>query len=176
MAVPTTTTVWTADPASCLPPHSGRGRRPVRPSREAVRSGAELAAGRPADAWRRLPVREGAVGPLVFAFAAVRVGAVGHRKAGPPIGVLIRRSREAEPEVKSYVSDGDAATPLGVLAGVACTRPRVADFLEDSQSSLGMAQYEARSWVGGHPHRAPVGWAHLFVALTRLRLETKSRA
>jgi SRSO17 transposase len=176
MEVPTTTTVWTADPASCLPPHSGRGRRPVRPSREAVRSVAEVAAGLPADAWRRLQVREGAVGPLVFEFAAVRAWAVRHRRPGPPIWVLIRRSLEAEPEVKYYVSNGDAATPLGVLAEVACTRHQVEDFLEDSKSYLGMAQYETRSWVGWHHHMALVGLAHLFVVLTRLRLKKKSRA
>jgi SRSO17 transposase len=176
MEVPTTTTVWTADPASCLPPHSGRGRRPRRPSREAVRSVAELAAGLPAEAWRRLQVREGAVGPLVFEFAAVRAWAVRHRKPGPPIWVLIRRSLEAEPEVKYYVSNGDAATPLGVLAGVACTRHRVEDFLEDGKSYLGMAQYETRSYVGWHHHMTLVGLAHLFVVLTRLRLKKKSRA
>jgi SRSO17 transposase len=176
MEVPTTTTVWTADPASCLPPHSGRGRRPVRPSREAVRSVAELAAGLPADAWQRVQVREGAVGPLVFEFAAVRAWAVRHRKPGPPIWVLIRRSLEAEPEVKYYVSNGDAATPLGVLAEVACTRHQVEDFLEDSKSYLGMAQYETRSWVGWHHHMALVGLAHLFVVLTRLRLKKKYRA
>jgi SRSO17 transposase len=176
MEVPTTTTVWTADPASCLPPHSGRGRRPRRPRRDAVRSVAELAAGLPAEAWRRLQVREGAVGPLVFEFAAVRAWAVRHRKPGPPIWVLIRRSLEAEPEVKYYVSNGDEGTPLGVLAEVACTRHQVEDFLEDGKTYLGMAQYETRSWVGWHHHMALVGLAHLFVVLTRLRLKKKSRA
>jgi SRSO17 transposase len=175
MEVPTTTTVWTADPASCVPPYSGRGQPPRRPSREAVRSVTELAAGLPADAWHRLQVRDGAVGPLVFEFAAVRAWAVRHRQPGPPIWVLIRRSLEAEPEVKYYVSNGDAATPLGVLAGVACTRHQVEDFLEDSKSYLGMAQYETRSWVGWHHHMTLVGLAHLFVVLTRLGLKKKSR-
>jgi SRSO17 transposase len=175
MEVPTTTTVWTVDPASCVPPYSGRGQPPRRPSREAVRPVAEVAAGLPAEAWRRLRVREGAVGPLVFEFAAVRAWAVRHRKPGPPIWVLIRRSLEAEPEVKYYVSNGDEATPLGVLAGVACTRHQVEDFLEDSKSYLGMAQYETRSWVGWHHHMTLVGLAHLFVVLARLGLGKKSR-
>jgi SRSO17 transposase len=176
MEVPTTTTVWTVDPASCLPPYSGRGRQPSRPSRDAVRSVAELAAGLPAESWRRLQVREGAVGPLVFEFAAVRAWAVRHRKPGPPIWVLIRRSLEEQPEVKYYVSNGDAATPLGVLATVACTRHQVEDFLEESKSYLGMAQDETRSYVGWHHHMTLVGLAHLFVVLTRLRLKKKCRA
>jgi SRSO17 transposase len=176
MEVPTTTTVWTVDPASCVPPYSGRGQPPRRPSRAAVCSVAELAAGLPAAAWRRLQVREGAVGPLVFEFAAVRVWAVRHRRAGPPIWLLVRRSLEAEPEVKYYVSNGDAATPLGVLALVACSRHRVEEFFEDCKSYLGMAQYETRSYVGWHHHMSLVGLAHLFVTLTRRRLQKKWRS
>ena len=171
MEVPTTTTVWTADPASCVPPYAGRGQPPRRPSREAVSSAAELAKGLPADAWQRLQVREGAVGPLVFEFAAVRAWAVRHRKPGPPIWVLVRRSLEETPEVKYYVSNGEAETPLGVLALVACTRHQVEDFFEDSKGYLGLAQYETRSWVGWHHHMTLVGMAHLFVGLTRLRLK-----
>ncbi len=59
MEVPTTTTVWTADPASCIPPYSGRGQPPKCPNRAAVCSVAELAAGLPADAWQRLQVARG---------------------------------------------------------------------------------------------------------------------
>jgi SRSO17 transposase len=171
MEVPTTTTVWAADPASCIPPYSGRGQPPKRPRRAAVCSVAELAARLPADGWRAMQVREGAVGPLVFEFAAVRAWAVRHRKPGPPIWVLIRRSLEEEPEVKYYVSNGDAETPLGVMALVACTRHRVEDFFEDCKSYLGMAQYETRSWFGWHHHMTLVGLAHLFVTLTRRRLQ-----
>ena len=105
----------------------------------------------------------------------MRVWAVRHREPGPPIWVLIRRSLEEEPEVKYYVSNGDAETPLAVLALVACTRHRVEDFFEDCKGYLGMAQYETRSWVGWHHHMTLVGLAHLFVTLTRRRLKKKSR-
>ena len=176
MEVPTTTTIWTSDPACCVPPYTGRGQPPRRPSREAVSSVAALAAGLPADAWQGLQVREGAVGPLVFEFAAVRAWAVRHRKPGPPIWVLVRRSLEETPEVKYYVSNGDAETPPGVLALVACTRHQVEDFFEDGKGYLGLAQYETRSWVGWHHHMTLVGLAHLFVTLTRLRLKKKSRS
>jgi SRSO17 transposase len=174
--VPTRTTVWTADPAGCVPTSSGRGRPPKRPARESVLSVAALAADLPEGAWLRLQVREGAVGPLVFEFAAVRVWAVRHRQPGPPIWVLIRRSLEEDPEVKYYVSNGDTETPLSVMALVACTRHRVEDFLEDTKGYLGLSQYETRSWVGWHHHMTLVGLAHLFVSVTRLRLKKKSRA
>ena len=70
--VPVNTTVWTEDPASCVPPYSGRGQPPKRPTREAVRSVAAVGAGLAAGGWSRRRVREGAKGPLAFEFAAVR--------------------------------------------------------------------------------------------------------
>ena len=73
--VPVNTTVWTEDPASCVPPYSGRGQPPKRPTREAVHSVAAVGAGLPAESWSRLRVREGAKGPLAFELAAVRAWA-----------------------------------------------------------------------------------------------------
>jgi SRSO17 transposase len=174
--VPVTTAVWTADPASCVPASSGRGRPPTAPARDAVRTVAALAAELPGSAWQALQVREGAVGPLVFEFAAVRCWSMRHRKPGPPAWLLIRRSLEEAPEVKYYISNAEAETPLGTLALVACTRHRVEDFFEDGKSYLGMAQYETRSWTGWHHHMTLVALAHLFVTLARQRLKKKSRS
>jgi SRSO17 transposase len=171
LEVPVTTAVWTADPVGCVPAYSGRGRKPTAPSRDDVRTVAQVAAGLTASAWKALQVREGAVGPLVFEFAAVRVWGLRPRKPGPPSWLLIRRSLGEEPEVKYYVSNADAETPLSTLALVACTRCRVEEFFEDCKGYLGMTQYETRSWIGWHHHMALVGLAHLFVTLARKRLQ-----
>jgi SRSO17 transposase len=173
--VPVTTTVWTADPAGCVPAYSGRGQPPKRPTREGVKSVAAVAAGLPTAAWQTLKVREGACGPLVFQFAAVRVWAMRDQRPGPPAWLLVRRSLEATPEVKYYISNGEAETPLKVLALVACTRHRVEEYLGESKTYLGMAQYETRSYVGWHHHMALVAVAHLFVTLTRMRLKKSRR-
>jgi SRSO17 transposase len=132
--VPVTTAVGTADPASCVPASSGRGRPPTAPARDAVRTAAAVAAELPGSAWQALQVREGAVGPLVFEFAAVRCWSMRHRKPGPPAWLLIRRSLEEAPEVKYYISNAEAETPLATLALVACTRHRIEDFFEDGKS------------------------------------------
>jgi SRSO17 transposase len=174
--VPASTTAWTEDPSASVPPYGGRGRPASRPSRESVRGVAEVAASLGPEAWRTIRVRQGAKGPLGFEFAAVRVWAVRHRKPGPPAWLVIRRSLEPEPEVKHYVSNADVATPLEVLAGVACTRHEVEDYLEDGKSYLGMAQYETRSYVGWHHHMSLVAMAHLFVTLTRRALGKKRRS
>jgi SRSO17 transposase len=174
--VPASTTVWTEDPSASVPPYGGRGRPASRPSRESVRGVAEVAASLGPEAWQSIRVRQGAKGPLGFEFAAVRVWAVRHRKPGPPVWLVIRRSLEPEPEVKYYISNGDAATPLGVMAEVACTRHAVEDYFEDGKSYLGMAQYETRSYVGWHHHMSLVAMAHLFVTLTRRALGKKRRS
>ena len=176
LEVPTTTNVWTVDPATCVPAPGARGRRPTAPTREGVLSVAAVAAGLPAGAWQPMKVREGSVGPLVFEFAAVRAWAMRDRKPGPPVWLLIRRSMEEAPEVKYYISNGDAGTTVEVLALVACSRFRVEEFFEACKSYLGMAQYETRSYVGWHHHMALVAVAHLFVTLTRVRLKKSRRA
>jgi SRSO17 transposase len=175
LEVPVTTTVWTEDPAGCVPAYGGRGQPPKRPTREGVKSVATVAAGLPAGAWQALKVREGACGPLVFEFAAVRAWAMRDRRPGPPVWLVIRRSLEATPEVKYYISNGEAETPLKVLALVACTRHRVEEYLGEAKTYLGMAQYETRSYVGWHHHMALVAVAHLFVTLARVRLKKSRR-
>ena len=117
--VPVTTTVWTQDPASCVPAYSGRGRVPTLPGRESVRSVVDVISDLEPGRWQRLCVGRGAKWPLVYDFAAVRAWAVRHGRAGAPVWVLVRRSLEAKPEVKYYISNGDEQTPLEVLARVA---------------------------------------------------------
>src|SRR4051794_3431975 len=164
--VPVTTTVWTEDPAACVPPYGGRGRVPTRPSRASVRSVVAVASALPSARWQVVQVRPGAKGPLAFEFATVRVWAVRHGAAGPPIWLLVRRSLEETPEIKYYVSNADATTALEVLAQVACTRHEVEAYFEDAKSYLGMAQYETRSWIGWHHHMSLVAIAHLFITMT----------
>ncbi len=173
MDVPSTTTVWTQDPASEMPPYEGRGRRPTRPRRDSVRSVKAIAESLPADAWHAYQMREGACGPLVFEFAALQVWAVRHGQAGPPIWLMIRRSLADKPEVKYYVSNAAAEVRLETLALVSGCRFRVEEYLEDGKSHLGMAQYEARGWASWHHHMSLVAIAHLLVTLTRMQLKKK---
>ena len=119
-------------------------------------------------------MREGACGPLVFEFAALRVWAVRHGQAGPPIWLMIRRSLAAKPELKYYVSNAAAEVQLETLALVSGCRFRVEEYLEDGKSHLGMAQYEARGWASWHHHMSLVAIAHLLVTLTRIQLKKKT--
>jgi SRSO17 transposase len=174
--VPVSTTVWTKDPATQIPEYTGRGRRPVRPARDSVRSVVEVAAALPATAWRVLCLRAGSGAPVVFEFAAVRVWAVRDHGPGPAVWLLVRRPVGGGPpeEVKYYLSNAPAETPLETLALVSGCRIRVEEYFEDGKMYLGMAQYEVRSWAGWHHHMALVAVAHLLVSRVRLRLQKKS--
>lgn len=175
MEVPVSTTVWTKDPATEIPPYSGRGQPPSRPRRDSVRTVRQVAESLPPSAWQTLQLRRGAKGPLAFEFAAVRVWQVRHRKPGPPSWLLIRRSLEPKPEVKYYISNAEAHVPLGTLAQVTGVRWRVEELFEECKGYLGMGHYEARAWTSWHHHMALVAVAHLFLTLTRLRLKKRRR-
>ena len=175
MEVPVSTTVWTKDPATEIPPSVSQGQPPSRPRRDSVCSVRDVAASLPESAWQTLQLREGAQGPVMFEFAAVRVWQVHHRKPGPPSWLVIRRSLEAKPETKYYISNADADVPLATLAAVTGVRWRVEEFFEDGKGSLGMRDYQARSWTSWHRHMALVAVAHLFVTVTRIRLKKTSR-
>ena len=179
--VPVSTTVWTVDPQTQVPPHEGRrGPAATLPPRDRVRQHVrtvrDLAQSLPAAAWQVLQLRAGAKGPLAFAFARLRVWAVRHRKPGPNCWLLLRRSLEPDGEVKHYISNAAAEEPLETMALVTGTRYRVEEFFEESKGYLGMAQYEARAWSSWHHHMSLVALAHLFVTLTRVRFKKNSRA
>jgi SRSO17 transposase len=172
--VPSNTTVWTEDPSTQIPsPPAGRGRPTTQPSRASVRSVRAIAAGLPKSAWQALQLRSGGKGPLVFEFARRRVWAVRHRRPGPACWLLLRRSLEANAEVKYYVCQAAADEPLATMALVTGTRYRVEEYFEEGKGYLGMAQYEARGWESWHHHMSLVALAHLFVTQTRLRLKKK---
>lgn len=152
--VPANTTVWAEKPLRQTPD-------------ELVWQVRQLAATIPAEKWRVIQLREGAKGPVAFEFARLRVWAVRHRRAGPELWLVIRRSLERVPEVKYYLSNADRDVPLEIKAPVTGWRWRVEEFFEDGKGHLGMAHYEARSWTSWHHHMSLVALAHLYVTQTR---------
>ena len=164
---PVTTTFWMVDPATQVPADTGSGRPHTQPSREHVRSAREIIATLPADAWRPIKLREGAKGPLVFEYAALRVWAVRHTRPGPAVWLVLQRSVDNAAEVKVWVSNAGERTPLDLLAQAGGARFRVELFFEEAKGELGMGHYEARAWTSWHHHMALVAMAHLFATLVR---------
>jgi SRSO17 transposase len=156
--VPADTTVWP--------------EKPLRERPDAfVWQVRDLARTIPAKAWQVVQLREGEKGPLAFEFTRLRVWSVRHRRAGPQVWLVIRRSLEPTPEVKYYLSNAAADMPVKTMALVTGSRWRVEEFFEDAKGQLGMADYEARSWTSWHHHMSLVALAHLYVMQVRRELK-----
>jgi SRSO17 transposase len=162
------TVVWTVDPASLPGAYPGpKRRRKLGCYRyREVQSVEKVAADLPEAAWHAMVLREGAKGPLVHEFAAVRVWAMRHYKPGPPIWLLLRRTTE-KTDLKYYVSNANQDTPWQEIALAGAARWRVEEVFQDGKMHLGMADYEARSWNSWHHHMSLVALAHLYVTLTK---------
>jgi hypothetical protein len=174
-----------ARPQTWLPPRnpSGKGRTPVRRRRHPdspppLRVDA-LAAQLPATAWRRYRVLEGARGPLVADCAALRAVAVRDGLPGPEVWVVLRRPlAEAgeRPELKSYLANAAADTPLATLVRISGLRWPIESCFEEGKEEVGLDQYELRFWRGWHHHMTMVLLAHHFLVRLRLRLAERGGA
>ena len=173
--VPVSTLVWRERPETEVPSakHSGRP-----PSRSRVVAEAppplpvdQVAAELPLSAWRKRRVKEGEKGPIEAHFARQRVVAVRDKLPGPEVWVVFRRSLGDPPELKVFLSNAPTDTRLGDLVRVSGMRWPIESCFEEAKGSLGMADYQTRSWRGWHHHMTLVILALHF--LVRLRLKHK---
>ena len=176
--VPHTTRVWEVRPTTHIPPWRGRGRRPqwerVVAGTPEARTVLGVAGALPAEAWTRQTIKEGSQGPMVAAFAAIRVVAVRDTLPGPAVWVVLRRHLETG-ELKTYVCNAPLDTTLATLGHMSGMRWPIETCFEDSKQLLGMGDYEVRSWTGWHHHMPLVILAHFFVVRMRLRFKKKPR-
>jgi SRSO17 transposase len=172
--VPPTTRVWRERPATHVPPWRGRGRRPQRErlvaGAPAGRTGLEVAAALPVEAWSRQTIKEGSQGPMVAECAAMRVIAVRDALPGPDVWLVLRRHMETG-ELKTYLCHAPRDTALETPVRMSGMRWPIATCFEDRKPLLGMGDYAVRSWPGWHHHMTLVMLAHFFVVRLSLRLK-----
>jgi SRSO17 transposase len=176
--VPHDTQVWRQRPATAVPAWSGQGRKPTRTRVLAGEAKpaevAQLAAGLPADGWVRRTIKEGSKGPLVARFAALRVIAVREGLPGPEVWLVLRRN-VLTGELKTYLCNAPAATPLAPLVRLSGMRWPIETCFEEGKQYLGMGDYEVRSWRGWHHHITLCILAHFFLVRTCRRLKKTPR-
>jgi SRSO17 transposase len=176
--VPHDTRVWEQRPALVCPTWAGQGRPPTRlrvPEAEpAPIPVAQVAAGLPAQCWRRQTLKEGSQGPLLARFARVRVSAGREGLPGPDVW-LVLRSHVGTGELKTYLSNAPATTTLAIWAWVSGMRWPIETCCENGKQYLGMGAYEVRSWRGWHHHMTLVILAHFLLVRLRLRLKKSPR-
>jgi SRSO17 transposase len=177
--VPHPTRVWDVRPATHIPIWGGRGRQPHRPRLVAGASDArpvlEVATSLPPEAWSRQTITEGSQGPMVAEFAAYRVIAIRDALPGPDVWLVLRRHLETG-ELKTYLCNAPADTPLATQVRMSGMRWPIETCFEDRKQLLGMGDYEVRSWAGWHHHLTLVILAHFFVVRMHLRLKKSARS
>jgi len=173
--VPHNTQVWETRPRTAVPEWGGQGRRPTQmrlvaeePAPEQVD---EIAATIPVGTWKPYLIKEGSKGPMVAEFAFRRVVEVRNQLPGREVWLVLRRSLEEEPELKTYLSSAPAGTPDTALVRMAGMRWPVETALEDGKDGLGMGDYMVRSWIGWHHHMTECILAHHFLVRVQKRLK-----
>ena len=160
VGIKSTNTVW-APGTRALPPaaNTGRGRRPVRPVRDAANkpvSVEQLALGLPAEAWRQIGWRQGTNEKLSGRFARVRVRSAHDRDVAtekiPEEWLLIEWPEDEEKPTKYWLSTLREKITFTHLVHMAKLRWRIErDYLELKQE-IGLGHFEGRGWRGFHHH------------------------
>ena len=173
--MPHDTRLWLRRPTTAVPVWSGRGRRPRKvrlvPGEPAPQRVDQLAAALPPEAWHPYLIKEGSKGPLVAEFAFQRGVAVRAGLPGPDVWIVFRRAVGEQPELKVYLSNAPAHTPVAALVRVAGMRWPIETAFEESKGGLGLDHYEVRSWLGWHHHMTLCLLAHHFLVRARLRVK-----
>jgi SRSO17 transposase len=160
-----------AMPASWVPPARSKmgptpRRRRLQPDSPRAVAVETLVAQVPASAWQRYRILEGAQGPLLADFAALRVVARRDKLPGPTVWLLIRRSVPEpgeDPVLKFYLSNASAELPLQALVWASGMRWPIERCFTESKDELGLDHYECRFWRGWHHHMTLVILAHHFL-------------
>jgi SRSO17 transposase len=172
--VPENTRLWTQRPVTQVPPWSGRGRKPQRlvvpAGQPSPRPVSEMAQALPMKSWNRHSIKEGSKGPIFADFAALRVLAVRNGLPGPDVWLVLRRNLETA-EVKYYLCNAPAETPLSELVRISGLRWPIETCFEEGKQYLGMGHYEVRSWTGWHHHLTLCILAHHLIVRVQLKLK-----
>ena len=115
--------------------------------------------------WQNRKLAEGEKGPIVAAFARVRVYLSPERTVPSERWLLLRNNPDAQ--IKYALSNAPEDIPMTCLIRVSIARWPIERCFQEGKSELGLDHYEHRSWPAWHRHMRLVFLAQLF--LLRLR-------
>ena len=122
--------------------------------------------------WQTHKVDEGEKGPIVAAFARVRVYLSAERTAQSERWLVLRN--DADGRIKYALSNAPENLEMCEFVRVSRARWPIERCFEEDKSELGLDHYEHRSWTAWHRHMRLVFLAQLF--LVRLQLKYKKNA
>jgi len=122
--------------------------------------------------WQTHKVAEGEKGPIVAAFARVRVYVKAERTAENERWLVLRNDPDGQ--LKYFLSNASEEIAMNELVRVSAARWPIERCFEEDKSELGLDHYEHRSWTAWHRHMRLVFLAQLF--LLRLRRKFKKNS
>jgi SRSO17 transposase len=122
--------------------------------------------------WQTHKISEGEKGPIVAAFARVRVYLSAERTPESERWLLLRN--DASTKIKYALSNAPQETPMTELVRVSGARWPIERCFQEDKSELGLDHYEHRSWTAWHRHMRLVFLAQLF--LLRLQIKFKKNS
>jgi SRSO17 transposase len=162
--------IYLQDPAPIVPrARSKRGRKPSRLKAQTKPIQVhEWVQQQPDEAWRRLTIRDTTKGKLRVDMLHQRVWLWDGKATQAKHWHLIVRREVNGSKIKYSLSNAPANTALKRLAYMQAQRYWVERSFQDSKSSCGMSDYQARSWLSWHHHMALIMMAMLFILEQRL--------
>lgn len=122
-------------------------------------------------AWQRLSAGEGAQGPRLDAWAAIRIER--HMPEGTGFWLLARRSIRDPTQIAYDYVFGPANTTRDEMVAVAGKRRTIEGALEAAKGEVGLDEYEVRRWQSWYRHVTHALLADAFLAVTRRQTSAK---
>jgi SRSO17 transposase len=122
--------------------------------------------------WQTHKVAEGEKGPIVAAFARVRVYVKPERTVESERWLVLRNDPDGQ--IKYFLSNAPEDIAMSELVRVSAARWPIERCFQENKSELGLDHYEHRSWTAWHRHMRLVFLAQLF--LLRLRRKFKKNS
>ena len=123
--------------------------------------------------WQRLSAGDGSQGPRLYDWVYLSTNRP--LQPGWERGVLLRRSLDPSPQITAYVVFAPVGTPVAALAVAAGRRWTIETGFREAKDSLGLDQYEVRSWTGWYRHITLVLAAQAFLAVIQQQSKKKQK-
>ena len=170
--IPADTLIFPEMPEMIVPPYSGRGRRDLKPYASAAPVTVSAILADPAIPWNRVVLGEGSKGPIVANEHCRRIVMCDDHMPAEEVWLYIRQLSDGS--FKYSISNAPVNTPVHTIREAALMRWPIEQCFEECKTSLGLDQYEARSWNAWYRHTLLVFVAHLFLTIIRIKYKKNS--
>jgi SRSO17 transposase len=125
--------------------------------------------------WTAIHLKEGEKGPIVREVKAIRFWM---QREGLPTRahwLIVARNPEEPDEIKFFVSNAPAGTPIEWLIYVGHSRWSIEQCFQENKGELGFDHFEVRGWKAIHRHMYLTQVSHLYLNKARQKLTVQEK-